>query len=309
MTLSLQVLKIPDDEVLAQREFYSDDTEISIGRDFTCTVTLPDSTASLSRTHFVIRKKTDGTYSISDMSTNGTLINEKMMGRGTVLTLNDGDLIQLGSYRLLIGLMTMNKVNENVTRVDIENIPTPDSTFGEEVDLSSNQAILAGDDAYTEPEMAQRGFSRTEVPLTPELMHDPFDEGPKIKESETGQYSDVDVKPRHFESIVPEEVLDSPSTLPVKQKLPYFHQNNRYDLDESRSQNMLAEAIPKAFERLLEELDPNSLEKEYNDYVSGWLNVKKRFWQIHKKHFRRKKEDGTYLRLYMAYVAEEIRKL
>ena len=129
MTLSLQVLKIPDDEVLAQREFYLDDTEISIGRDFSCTITLPDPTASLSRTHFFIRKKTDGTYSISDMSTNGTLINEKMMGRGTVLTLNDGDLIQLGSYRLLIGLMTLNKVNENVTRVDIENIPTPDGNL------------------------------------------------------------------------------------------------------------------------------------------------------------------------------------
>ena len=75
--------------------FHPDSNETTIGRSPDCGIFLDDVTVS--RRHAVLRR-TDHTFTIEDQgSLNGTFVNRK---RVESATLEDGDELQIGKYRL-----------------------------------------------------------------------------------------------------------------------------------------------------------------------------------------------------------------
>lgn len=75
----------------------------SLGREAGCTVTLTDHNRFISGTHCLLSIYGD-TYYISDVSTNGTLVNGNKILKNQPVSLCDGDKISLGQYEVSISL-------------------------------------------------------------------------------------------------------------------------------------------------------------------------------------------------------------
>lgn len=75
----------------------------SIGREAGCTVSLTDHNRFISGTHCLLSVYGD-TYYISDVSTNGTLVNGNKILKNQPVSLCDGDRVSLGQYEVSISL-------------------------------------------------------------------------------------------------------------------------------------------------------------------------------------------------------------
>ncbi|PWS38073.1 type VI secretion system-associated FHA domain protein TagH [Falsiroseomonas bella] len=103
MRLTLSALRGPGPLVPESREI--DGGEVSLGRAPGNSWVLPDPDRHLSKRHCVIAFQ-DGGWRISDISTNGTFLNdeEEAIGKGAVRELRDGDRIHLGAYEIEVRL-------------------------------------------------------------------------------------------------------------------------------------------------------------------------------------------------------------
>lgn len=296
MTLSVQIIQVPPTETVPKREFYLDEFPATIGRDYAADVSLADLSEKMSRSHLMIFRSSTGRYQVSDVSTNGATLNGDTMPPKTTTPLVDGDILGLVDYKLLISIL--DAVSEDNDTSD-ESEPTLDLS----TDLSSDAPLIPDaevEDLLVEPEEV---FSKAEVDLDPDLMFDPFADGPEIDESanhdavdESGTQKDV-----AFSKIVQLPDLPAHNTLPPQlqdamiQSLPYRENVNQ--------------AIERAIDRFIEELDPAVLQKDYDEYIPRFSRKKARYWAIHLRQFSKRKSRGDYRRAFMALFAEEIRKL
>ncbi len=103
MPLSIRIISSPDGESIAQWNQAFPDDGGDIGRAFGATLQLNDASREISSTHAMIRKTSRG-YQIMDNSTNGLYINgsDVPLGKGNQSTLSDGDVLDIGRYRLLV---------------------------------------------------------------------------------------------------------------------------------------------------------------------------------------------------------------
>ena len=82
------------------------DGALTIGRGEENDLALPDPDRTLSKRHCVLEER-NGDYVLIDISTNGTFLNYGAERLGTIPTpLNDGDVIQIGSYELVVAMDT-----------------------------------------------------------------------------------------------------------------------------------------------------------------------------------------------------------
>ncbi|MBN2432370.1 MAG: FHA domain-containing protein [Acidobacteria bacterium] len=78
-----------------EKEYNFDQNIIKFGRFKTNDLVLPG--ANISRQHCTITRE-EGEFHITDTSSNGTLLNKKLIGRGNHLPLRSGDMIELGDF-------------------------------------------------------------------------------------------------------------------------------------------------------------------------------------------------------------------
>ncbi len=302
MTLSLQILEAPSDETSIVREYHIHDREITIGREFDCNLCLPDGTAQISRHHAKIVKASDEKFMVIDTSSNGTLVNGKKISKAVEVKLGDGDILNIGRYKILVSLIE--KSDKIINGSNDETIREK-SHFG----VASGNAVddlLVAD--YSDVEIKaikSKGFSRKLRDLTPDLMYDPFEEEDNLKMPNVDEENVVDV-----DRSLGGNVLQSSTDVSETPQNPRNHLitniQNKRELDPELSRRLFNEIIPVAFEKFLLELDPEKLEREYDDFIFGWGNRNKRYWAIHKKQFKKKKDDGTLLRLFRAYLTEQM---
>jgi phage tail-like protein len=76
-----------------------DKDEFVIGRNDDCDLTLPDPIHYVSRLHAHITRTADS-YTIKDLSTHGTSVQNQKLSHDAPYTLESGDVIEIGSYRL-----------------------------------------------------------------------------------------------------------------------------------------------------------------------------------------------------------------
>ncbi|MEZ9407945.1 type VI secretion system-associated FHA domain protein TagH [Vibrio sp. 10N.286.48.F5] len=100
--LVLVISKCPE-EYVGAKSIEMPEEGGSLGREAGCTVTLTDHNRFISGTHCLLSIYGD-TYYISDVSTNGTLVNGNKILKNQPVSLCDGDRVSLGQYEVSISL-------------------------------------------------------------------------------------------------------------------------------------------------------------------------------------------------------------
>ncbi|PTO51241.1 FHA domain-containing protein [Vibrio splendidus] len=100
--LVLVISKCPE-EYVGSKSIEMPEEGGSIGREAGCTVSLTDHNRFISGTHCLLSIYGD-TYYISDISTNGTLVNGNKILKNQPVSLCDGDRVSLGQYQVSISI-------------------------------------------------------------------------------------------------------------------------------------------------------------------------------------------------------------
>lgn len=299
MTVSVQIIQAPPEETAPQREFYVNAFPASIGRDYAAAVSLPDLSNQMSRAHLMIFQLPCGGYQVSDVSTNGATLNGEALPRNVATPLVDGDVLAFTGYKLMVGILAAVTPDEDQP---LEIKPTLDIA----TDLSSNEPILAQaavEQARFEPEPT---FSQADVDLNQDLMFDPFADGPEIDESAAKRdpSPDPEIEPSAvaFTGLaqlpdVPQPSMSTPGAQDAVMSAMLLYQN------------MVNDAVERALDRFIDDIDPAILQREYDAFLPLFGQRKARYWSIHLAQFAHRKARGEYRRNFMAMLAEEVRKL
>lgn len=293
MTLSVQLLQIPPTETVSKREYYLNGATLKIGRDFGADICLPDLSETMSRTHLIVFRTSAGKYTVNDISSNGALMNGETLRPKEPQALSDGDIVSFAGYKLLFGIVETMLEEEIVSYV-------PDQKFEVQTDISDHTPILPDAAIEELPPEPDKGFSRSEMDLDPDLMFDPFADGPEMREptkKKTTQKADPMQPKPAFSDPIDMAPLQTQPALQDAHMRPVLYREN------------VSEAMELALERLLIELDPAVLQLDYDDYIPRLASRQKRYWTIHRRQFAKKKASGEFRRTFMALFAEELRKL
>ncbi|HMY41338.1 MAG TPA: FHA domain-containing protein, partial [Marinagarivorans sp.] len=105
MKITFSLLKAPAKAALQQGQKSFDEQGGSIGRGDGNTWVLPDPDKFLSSKHCVVSFE-QGQFYITDTSTNGLFLNGASLpvGRNNRVGVSEGDTLDLGEYRLRVGL-------------------------------------------------------------------------------------------------------------------------------------------------------------------------------------------------------------
>lgn len=114
--LILNIIKYPEDYT-GTKSIEIPKNGGSIGRDHLCTASLLDNDRFISGSHCLIHIYGD-TYYISDVSTNGTLVNGLRIIKNQPVSIHDGDLIELGLYEIMLSF-EMESIRQDIA-ADIE---------------------------------------------------------------------------------------------------------------------------------------------------------------------------------------------
>lgn len=307
MTLSIQFLQIPETETVTQREYYLSDDVVTLGREYDCTVSLPDIQSQLSRRHAQISHDAEKRYFIVDLSTNGTGLNNTNLEPNKATPISDGDMVTIGGYKLLLGIV-------ECPREKTEDLTEAPPVFRPESDLSDDSTFMMKDAPDEQPaKPRERDFAVDDHPLDQDLMFDPFAEGPEMK-------TDT------LESVIAEDTVDSDETIRPFNFLSFGQRgiDNVGDVTEpitrmnavpsiseaynSDNRELSIEALERAIERFLQDLDPAELEEEYDEFLGRWSNRQKHYWKIHKRQFAKKRQNGNFRALLTALFIEELRR-
>jgi type VI secretion system protein ImpI len=304
MSLSLQILTLPEGETLGRREAVVLSLPFVIGRDFDCDLSLPDASATLSRRHLQLEGAASAGYRATDLSTNGVVFNGTPMKPRTAQSITDGDILEFAGYRILISVTTRPQAH-------IDNSPHERQR---EVGSISVSPLAADAELVPQHESdADRPFGAEVAALEANLLFDPFEDGPGLRDTPLSQEQIERLSPTPVEDCAP---LAShfgtmgPASGSGNQFLPLNQppQVPQDPFSSATDREELSDAIDRAVLRFLSQFDPVELEKEYSDILGLFARSKRRFWTLFHKQFRRRRDNGEYGRIFRAILAEELRR-
>lgn len=324
MSISLQLIELPENEQVTSRQISLPDSGGTIGRSFDCTIQLPDFNRSLSRVHAEIVLSQKGSYQLIDRSTNGVYVNGRLIGKGAKHTLSDGDNIKMGAYTLLVSDMESLFVQEDIPVLD-ESLDDSESVFFDvknlEMDspIKSSSPLDQGNNASPFNEKASATFSKKNVMEEDSFGYDPFesmqddlqmreasDDVTEIGENaEVIQFKTNTLAVSTYDETRDEEKRALHNSVMRLNKIVEQQQNT---LSSSIAHERLMSCLEATFNKFITELNPNNLEEEFNSYLSGWGSKDKKYWSLYKKQFIRKQERGEYYRQFYALLFEELRE-
>lgn len=293
MTLSVQLLQIPPTETVMKREFYLTGASFTVGRDFGSDICLPDLAETIAPTHLVVSKTPSGGYAINDTSVTGATMNGRPLPPKQPQLLQDGDVISFAGYKLLFGIVEALREEEPVHDF-------VERRFIVETDMSGDAPLLPDheiEEGFPEPDA---GFSTSEMDLDPDLMFDPFAEGPEMRELPRSEPPPQPMAPEPaFADLGEVMEMTRYQTVPELQNA---------HLRATLYREQVSTAMERALDRFLDEMDPAVLQEDYDEYIPRLVSRQKRYWKIHSRQFARKKASGEFRRTFMALFAEEMRK-
>lgn len=329
MSISLQLVELPENEQVNSRQLSLPDNGGTIGRSFDCTIQLPDFNRTLSRVHAEIVKHPKGSYQIIDRSVNGVYVNAQLLGKGSRHFLADGDTIVMGAYTLLISDMASlfseeeepPTLDDVYSDVDAQSFSIDSLDIGEKSNkenASSNMGDYfdnANDDFSEEANL----FSKKNVLADDEFGFDPFEDSDsdsdfeindeKVEKIETQDDGIVMVEESNLSlqtsnsNLLDEQQVLSDSIMALSQMVD----QQKLGLSSAIAHERLMECLDKAVDRFLEDLEPTHLEDVFNDYLTGWGNRDKKYWKLYRKNFIRKQERREFHRSFSALFLEELR--
>ncbi|ARU02383.1 type VI secretion system-associated FHA domain protein [Yoonia vestfoldensis] len=304
MSVSLQILSLPEGEILPRREIAVPSCPFVIGRDFDCDLSLPDSSSTLSRRHLQIDGAPFTGYRVTDLSRNGTMLNGTSIHQQGGRPVADGDVVEFAGYRLLIS------VTSRPSAPVVEPAPAPKPEM-RPMSLSPLEVV---DDMTAQPgEEAEEPFGGDIKALEADLLFDPFEDGPGLRDTPVSEaqadkpapYAPMDAAPIVSRMGFPDSsVAGGGQFVPMGLTATAAQDPRSAALEREE----LSGAIDRAVARFLDQFDPAELEKEYRDFLGPFARRKHRYWSLFHKQFRRRRENGDYGRTFRAILAEEIRR-
>ena len=330
MSISLQLVELPENEQVNSRQLSLPDNGGTIGRSFDCTIQLPDFNRTLSRVHAEIVKHPKGSYQIIDRSVNGVYVNGQLLGKGARHFLADGDTIVMGAYTLLISDMESLFSEEEepptledvYTEVDAQNFSVESLDIGKtskQEDIAFNASEYFDSDNGDNSEETNV-FSKQNVLMDDEFGFDPFEETDTDSELELKEEKvepmmnqdddivmveedSVSLRTPQTSNLLDEQQVLSDSIVALSQMV----EQQKLSLSSAIAHERLMECLDKTVDRFLEELEPEHLEDVFNDYLTGWGNRDKKYWKLYQKNFNRKQERREFHRSFAALFLEELR--
>jgi len=329
MSISLQLVELPENEQVNSRQLSLPDNGGTIGRSFDCTIQLPDFNRTLSRIHAEIVKHPKGSYQIIDRSVNGVYVNAQLLGKGARHFLADGDTIVMGAYTLLISDMAslfseeeeLPILDDVYSEVDAQSFSVDSLDIGEKSNKEGSTLNMGDyfDNASDSIAEEVSLFSKKNVLADDEFGFDPFEDSEDDSDFEF-ELNEEKVEKRESQDdgiVMLEETnvsLQSSNLLDEQQvlrdsimTLSRMVDQQKLGLSSAIAHERLMECLDKAVDRFLEDLEPNHLEDVFNDYLTGWGNRDKKYWKLYRKNFIRKQERREFHRSFSALFLEELR--
>jgi len=319
MSISIQLVEIPENEQIGSRQLSLSDAGGTIGRSYDCNIQLPDFQRQLSRIHAEISRDDKGQYYVTDRSTNGLFVNNRRLGNGQRQVVNDGDLLRMGGYVLLISDMqslfsaSADPWDDEPEAVSAAPVFSMDDLKQEEQQWGNR---YDDDESVVEDAEPLRAFSHDKVLSDDHAGYDPFDDDYEMDMAGTSPNSgalpnrsltlDTGALDHPLESGTGQQAdqqLIRDSLTQLNQLIDKQHQMQ----SEQYSHDRLMDCIERALSRFLEELDPAGQEEMFRDYISGWGNKDKKFWRLYRKQFSQKLQRKEYHRQFAALFIEELR--
>ncbi|NAW59583.1 MULTISPECIES: FHA domain-containing protein [unclassified Vibrio] len=306
MTISIHLIAIPDDEVVASRVIYLPKSGGTFGRDTNCDVALPDQGKRISRVHGDIHLSEHG-YRIRSRGKNSAILNDKPLMAEKDYPLNDGDILKVEGYTMLIStLVSSNNIDE---RIQQDTGPRLERGFNLNLD---DETDFLEDIETAAAERAASGFSTHNVMSDDPFASDPFEDldeeqvAPHVEDRQDNlshqahQLEFLPVETRQTSQL--ESAIDKLITLTEK--------NQQYLHNPMLQHDALFSALEATVDQFLDDLAPEQLEIQFSEYLHGSLfaSKEKKYWRIYRKHFTHRHENGDFRRQFKALFLENMQK-
>ncbi|CAA0114061.1 Uncharacterised protein [BD1-7 clade bacterium] len=318
MPLSFKIIASPEGETITDWILKLPDDGGTIGRSYVASIQLSDQTRKISGIHAVINRSARG-YRIQDQSTNGLFINgaRKPLGEGMQTTLNDGDIVDIGGYRLMCScfipaqaqskdpVLETQKNDPFRTRItansDAASEPPPNTNTLPPI-FATPDPVTIEPDPFTgqNPEhMPQRHSDKPLIDLSDNIGFDddPFSDAFRMR------------IPAHSEAPSAGEEFAAPVSTPNLNQAPATTDVAALLNWQNKQQRLYEQAADMAINRLLKDLDPEALEDLFSHLSEKSWFSKPNYWDSYKKFFRRQLENEDWSVKFRAYFHECSRML
>jgi len=323
MNISFQLIELPENEQVVSRQISLPSSGGTIGRSYECTVQLPDMSRTLSRVHIEVLPHSEGGFQVIDRSANGAQVNGVLLGAGQSAKVSDGDSIRIGGYLLLVSDMQELFSKEAKPKAsEPAHVPLDEPVFDFAGVIEEPAATVFGAEssAYNDIEEAidtASSFSADNVAGEDVYAYDPFEEDDLLNIT-------LDEKSNREPIIMADEpsslnhssqetgvTLSNGSQIQALDssidRLNQIVEHQQSALTAAVDRERLVSCIETTLDKFLADFNPQHLESEFNDYLSGWGSKEKKYWGLYKKQFARKQDRGEFKRNFTAMLLEELR--
>ncbi len=300
MPLSIRIISSPDGESISEWNKSFPDEGGEIGRAFGATLQLSDARREVSSSHALIKKSSRG-YQVLDNSTNGLYINgsDTPLGKGNQSTLSDGDVLDVGRYRLLVSCF----IPELARAKNDEQLNQRQGRFGDDPFSSESAPLMVPTmEAEQEPDFTMSAFDMVD--------DDPFLTDvapPRVETNEFNlSFSAIDDDPlsdTDLQASLPTQRVDV-----AQEPASSRHEITAYQHAEERMQQQMDKALEMALNRLLSDIAPQAVEAMFNDLSTPtFWGGKPKYWDMYKRYFTRQVENRDWQIKFHAYFHDAMR--
>ena len=341
MSLKLQIIHIPEGELLAETLYTLPEDGGLVGRAPECTVPLPDSSKTISSRHARLYRESD-LWLIEDMSINGLFINQSSTPLGTNRrhTLVDGDILSCGDYRIMVNLFSPDVSLTPETSYEDDNQNSTDNDPFAQQQIPQKQSSYALDDPFNDHSQPEPQATIQEEPQVSSLQTAEIQPLPEqgnsngfldqdrnqlinILESPEQDVSVPEITSHHYQAqpVQPEAIhqQEEPSTLTHKseiQVLPYPHpsRQEQQELQQLRQENQRLKELLKKRTRLQKKMIYHcmgeALDQTLTDFSPAYLESLFDDYSDKKQGLLRKRDNWRlYTRHFQRVMKEQTTRL
>lgn len=312
---------MPNHEVVNSRVIHLPNDGGIIGRQSSCAVYLPDQSRTISRNHCEIQLL-DNKYMLVDISNNGVSINNKHVARGKQEELNDGDIISIQGYKLLVSIIDLpsnNNKEKIITDLPKQRVIDADVSLDftiDEGDFVEDDVIEVGNEqSIIKNKKSDKTQAKGDKNI---LVDDPFDLDPFELDTDDIEAISTELVTDNADllddDIDNDRILSSQnndlSVNAIKQFIA-MEQRHNFDMSSNRfNHEKLFEVMEITVKEFLDEFNPEILEAHFESFNTSWsfIGKEKRCWKIYRKFFRFRHDNGEYLRLFKSLLIENLQK-
>ncbi|MGY3569810.1 FHA domain-containing protein [Vibrio sp. SCSIO 43135] len=311
MAISVHLISVPAEEVVTSRVVYLPENGGEFGRSPSCDIALPDQSKRISRVHGKIVLKNNA-YFVKDTSNNGVLLNDKPLAKEREYPLNDGDVLKIESYTMLVSTLT------STTNVTETSTATDDDPFSEGFSLDLNDEMdFLEDSKPIEVDKEPAQFSKQNVLSDDPFSADPFedlDQDKVVPNIEIDEVESIDTNGNSSKELeylpVHTEQNNSHIEASIDKLIHLTEKNQRFLQNPQLQHEALFNALEQTVEQFLNEFAPTNLESQFSEYVSSGMftSKDKKYWRIYRKHFQHRRDNGDFRRQFKALFMENMQK-